>query len=201
MLVGPLTNVARLLADHPDSKTLLKRIVQIMGGSLPSDQPSKKPAEAEWNFRLDPAAARVVLASGVPLTLAPLQATEHLKVSDDRLKKLFAPCSLLTLDLQALYQQWDQPTPTLYDPVAVALCSSEKYSTLKELCLQVDDSGVLLPASGKPNLRPPWRPTKSRFSTSPSPHRRRHAGCIAQTAGQPIAAGQARQNAQPCACL
>src|SRR5271166_4537946 len=46
--IGPLTNIARLLTDHPDCKPWIKRIV-LMGGSVRVGYDGKPPAEAEWN--------------------------------------------------------------------------------------------------------------------------------------------------------
>ena len=69
--VGPLTNIGELLKEHPDARTLIKRLV-IMGGSVKVGYKPKAPPEPEWNIKLDPAAAQTVFASGVPITLAPL---------------------------------------------------------------------------------------------------------------------------------
>lgn len=150
--VGPLTNVARLLTDHPDSKTLIKRIA-IMGGSVRVGYNNKAPSQLEWNIKLDPAAARTVFTSGVPVVMAPLDATTMLKLEGERLKRLFAPYSLLTMNLQSLYQMWDQPVPTLYDLVAVTLCHTEKFCKMEDLCIEVDDKGMTREAKGKPNAR------------------------------------------------
>lgn len=63
--IGPLTNIALLLAAHPGVKSRIDRIV-IMGGRL-----SGLPAES--NIRSDPEAARRVLVEeDVPTTLVPL---------------------------------------------------------------------------------------------------------------------------------
>ena len=67
--LGPLTNVAQLLKEHPDAKAWLKRLV-VMGGSIRVGYNGKEPPEAEWNIKSDVAAAQAVFASGVPLTVA-----------------------------------------------------------------------------------------------------------------------------------
>ena len=79
MAVGPLTNIAGLLAKHPDCKPWIKRIV-LMGGSVRVGYDGKPPAEAEWNIKLDIPAARTVFTSGVPLMVAPLDATATAKL-------------------------------------------------------------------------------------------------------------------------
>jgi inosine-uridine nucleoside N-ribohydrolase len=150
--VGPLTNVAALLTKHPDCKPWIKRIV-LMGGSVRVGYNDKPPISPEWNIKSDPAAARTVFTSGVPLTVAPLDATTSLKLEGPLLRRVFAAHTTLTNQLHALYQLWDQPTPVLYDPVAIALCADERWFTLEELRLEVDDKGFTRIVPGKPNAR------------------------------------------------
>ncbi|MFC4562952.1 nucleoside hydrolase [Nocardiopsis mangrovi] len=83
--IGPLSNVAAMLARHPQAGPALREIV-VMGGAAFA-QGNITPA-AEYNFYADPEAARRVLESGVPVrvvgldvtrsALFPLQAAEHL---------------------------------------------------------------------------------------------------------------------------
>ncbi|MCY4020464.1 MAG: nucleoside hydrolase [Chloroflexi bacterium] len=71
--VGPLTNVAVALRMYPEMARQVKEIV-IMGGAigrLPRGQGNITPA-AEFNFWVDPEAARIVLHSGANITLMPL---------------------------------------------------------------------------------------------------------------------------------
>jgi inosine-uridine nucleoside N-ribohydrolase len=148
--IGPLTNIARLLSEHPDCKPWIKRIV-LMGGAVHVGYQGKPPAEPEWNFKSDVAAARTVLASGVPLLVAPLDATTTLKLEAPLRRRLFAACTPLTFQVQALYQLWDRPTPTLFDPAAVALVFTEKFWTMADLALQIDERGLSRAGKGKPN--------------------------------------------------
>jgi purine nucleosidase len=150
--VGPLTNVARLLDEHPDSKKLIRKIVS-MGGSFRIGYDGKPKAEIEWNIRLDPKAARTVYESGVPLVIAPLDGSGTIRLERGLRKKLFDRSTLLTLQLQALYQMWDQETPVLFDPAAVALAISEDRFTMEDLHVLVDDKGMTTEGKGKPNAR------------------------------------------------
>ena len=68
---GPLTNVALLLQRHPDVKKRLERIVW-MGGAIAEGNIT--PA-AEFNAFVDPEAAAVVFASGIPVTMIGLDVT------------------------------------------------------------------------------------------------------------------------------
>jgi inosine-uridine nucleoside N-ribohydrolase len=83
--IGPLTNIALLLAQHPQAKP--KRIV-LMGGAIGLGNVT--PA-AEFNIWADPEAAARVFASGIELTMIGLDVThqallmnedaEHLRAS------------------------------------------------------------------------------------------------------------------------
>ncbi len=150
--LGPLTNIARLLTDHPDCKPWIKRIV-LMGGAVRVGYEGKPSAEAEWNIKSDVAAAKAVFAAGVPLVIAPLDATATLKLEEPQRRRLFEACTPLTFQVQALYQLWDKPTPILFDPVAVALGFTEKFCTMENLRLEVDDKGLTAVTKGKSNAR------------------------------------------------
>lgn len=70
--IGPLTNVATLLLAHPEAAGRIGRVV-VMGGSATVGG-NVTPA-AEFNAFADPHAARIVLRSGVPVTLCGLDVT------------------------------------------------------------------------------------------------------------------------------
>lgn len=70
--IGPLTNVALLLAAHPELAPRIGRIVW-MGGSLGAGNVT---GAAEFNAHCDPEAAhRVLTQSDVPVTVVPLDLT------------------------------------------------------------------------------------------------------------------------------
>jgi inosine-uridine nucleoside N-ribohydrolase len=150
--LGPLTNIAELITRHPDCKPRIKRIV-LMGGALRVGYKGKPPAEPEWNVKSDIKAARVVLGSGVPLVLVPLDATVGLKLTGPRLDAVLRGGVPLTNQLRALYQLWDKTTPTLFDPAAVAVCFDERHFKMEELRLEVDDKGMTRIVKGRPNAR------------------------------------------------
>lgn len=101
----------------------------------------------------DVGAAKAVFASGLPLTGVPLDATGNVPLDRDHREKLFSAHTQLTHQVQNLYELWNQETPTLFDPVAVAAVFDEQFLTFKELHLEVDDAGMRLPREGKANAR------------------------------------------------
>lgn len=150
--LGPLTNIARLLSEHPDCKTWIKRIV-LMGGSIRTGYEGKPPAEAEFNIQTDVNAAQTVFSSGIPLLVVPLDATASLKLTEPLRTQLFSGGTALTYQVQALHQLSGDVTPTLYDPPTVALAFNEQFLKLEDLRLDVDDKGFTRVVAGKPNAR------------------------------------------------
>jgi inosine-uridine nucleoside N-ribohydrolase len=80
--VGPLTNVALLLATHPEARP--ERVV-IMGGAIAEGNVT--PA-AEFNIWADPEAARRVFASGLDVTMIGLDVTHRALVTDADAERL-----------------------------------------------------------------------------------------------------------------
>ncbi len=91
--LGPLTNLAEALQSAPEIKENIE-IVYIMGGAV--DVPGNVGAShagidnsaADWNIYVDPRAAAIVLQSGVPVTLIPLDATNHVPVTANFVERL-----------------------------------------------------------------------------------------------------------------
>ena len=71
--VGPLTNLAVALRKAPEIASLFKSVV-VMGGALqlyPDGWGNSTPL-SEFNFWVDPEAARIVMRAGLPLHLLPM---------------------------------------------------------------------------------------------------------------------------------
>jgi len=152
LTIGPLTNIARLLREHPDCKPWVRRIV-MMAGSVRVGYKGQAPPEPEWNIRCDIPAAQAVFASDIPLVIAPLDATTMLKLEEPLRQRLFRAATPLTEQVRRLYELWGERTPTLYDPVAVALCFEERFCTMEKMRLEVDAKGQIRVAAGTANAR------------------------------------------------
>jgi pyrimidine-specific ribonucleoside hydrolase len=81
---APLTNVALLLERHPDVHDRLERIVW-MGGSIAEGNVT--PA-AEFNAFVDPEAAAIVFASGIPITMVGLDVTHKALFTREHAERL-----------------------------------------------------------------------------------------------------------------
>ena len=91
--IGPLTNVGLALQKRPDLKNKLAEVI-IMGGAVdvPGNimdvDPNIQNRYAEWNIFCDPHSANLVFASGAPVTLVPLEATNDVPFSRQFLQRL-----------------------------------------------------------------------------------------------------------------
>ncbi|MCE9563907.1 MAG: nucleoside hydrolase [Planctomycetes bacterium] len=150
--IGPLTNIASFIKEQPEAAKRVKRFV-LMGGSVAVGYDGKPKPEAEWNIKTDIAAAKAVFTSGLPLTVVPLDATATLKLEKKQREAIFAANSMLTWQVQNLYELWGQETPILFDPAAVMATFDDKHFTWNSLRLEVSDNGMTLVKDGKVNAR------------------------------------------------
>ncbi len=164
--IGPLSNVRAAIQRDPETFRKLKRVV-LMGGSIHRGYDNALNAhlpaalrqpDPEWNFLCDPAGAKALFASGVPVFVMPLDSTQvHFPEQD--LEKLFAHGSPLTDQLALLYHQWlsgsdfHTATPTLFDPVAVTYAFRPDLCPAKPMRLQIEDNGLSRSVDGPPNAQ------------------------------------------------
>ncbi|MGO8814453.1 MAG: nucleoside hydrolase [Terriglobia bacterium] len=146
--IGELTNVAALIQADPVAAKNIKRIA-LMGGSIAVGYgPGSKP-DAEWNIKSNPAAAQVVFSSGIPIVMAPLDVTAMLKLDAAGRSRIFSQNTPVTNTLAALYHLWNQETPTLFDPMAVAVVLDPGLCQTKDLAVEVDDQGFTRVVDGR----------------------------------------------------
>ena len=83
--LGPLTNIAKVLIKNPKITESIEEIVLMGGGFFEGGNIT--PA-AEFNIYVDPDAAKIVLESGVKITIFPLDVTHKTLVQRNFLEKL-----------------------------------------------------------------------------------------------------------------
>jgi inosine-uridine nucleoside N-ribohydrolase len=147
--IGELTNVAALLKSDPSMAKQIK-LIALMGGSVARGYaPDSKP-EAEWNIKSNPEAAQTVFSSGVPLRMAPLDVTAMLQLDAAGRRRVFTHLTPLTNALTILYHLWGNETPTLFDPMAVAMLIDPSLSETQQVAIEVDAQGFTRVVEGKP---------------------------------------------------
>jgi purine nucleosidase len=123
--LGPLTNIALVVAQRPDLVHRMSRLV-VMGGTTGLGNIT---ADAEFNFHVDPHAARIVLASGAPVVLFGLHVTHQAMATPERSAAIAA---LGTRSARAVAGMLTRPRPggrarfgvdghPMHDPCTVAL--------------------------------------------------------------------------------
>jgi inosine-uridine nucleoside N-ribohydrolase len=144
--LGPLTNLAQAIEASPELVDNLHRIT-IMGGAV--NVPGNVSASsdtgndwAEWNIYADPHAAGVVLGSGAPMTLVPLDATQDVPVTTGFQKTLRRERE--TPAAEFVYRVLAQKAGDIqsggyyfWDPFAAAVVTEETLATFQEMSLIV----------------------------------------------------------------
>jgi inosine-uridine nucleoside N-ribohydrolase len=121
--VGPLTNIAAFLREHPDLRDSVAHI-SLMGGSMGLGNTT--PA-AEFNIYVDPEAAREVFESGLPITMSGLDITHQAGAGPLERMRLRATgrvggvvAGFLDYFAATYESVFGFDAPPLHDPVAVA---------------------------------------------------------------------------------
>lgn len=123
--VGPLTNIALALATEPSIADHIREIVW-MGGAL-SGRPNTQ-GIGEFNAYVDPHAVEIVLRSGVPMTMFPLDVTHQAILGPDALDRLRAcdtPVTNCCVGMSEFYAQHDEDRfgfkgAVMHDPCVIA---------------------------------------------------------------------------------
>jgi inosine-uridine nucleoside N-ribohydrolase len=153
--IGPLFNVGTAIERDPATFRRLKRIV-MMGGSIkrgygdPYAAPT--PPEPEWNIVNDIPSAQKLFAAGVPIYMMPLDSTQ-LKMDETKRNFLFRKATPLTEALSALYFEWGQQTPTLFDPMTIAFIDEPELCPVQPMHIVVDQKGYTREEPGTSNAQ------------------------------------------------
>jgi inosine-uridine nucleoside N-ribohydrolase len=143
---GPLTNVALLLATHPDAAERIERIV-LMGGAIAEGNVT--PA-AEFNIWIDPEAAARVFASGLDVTMIGLDVTHRALMTGEHAERLRAAGRVGTLvaELWVFYNRfhsriYDLPGSPVHDAMAVAHVIRGDLVQTRHVNVEVDCASAL----------------------------------------------------------
>ena len=122
-LLGPATNLAMALVKAPDVAARIAEVVWMAGAR--SEGGNVTPA-AEYNVHADPDAAQVVLDSGIPLTLLPLDLTHQVRLTPARMARLRQVGTAAARAVAALFADpgagpaHDRGGSPLHDPCVIA---------------------------------------------------------------------------------
>jgi len=151
-----LTNIGATIDKDPATFRKLKRVI-LMGGSIKRGYGDlgfgpPTPPQPEWNILNDIPSGQKLFASGVPLFVMPLDATQ-LKLDEVKRAYLFSQGTPLSDALTLLYHQWGQPTPTLFDPMTIAFLVNPSLCPVQPMHIRVDEKGFTRADPGPPNAQ------------------------------------------------
>jgi len=148
LALGPLTNLAEVLAREPSSVRGIRELV-IMGGAVrvPGNlgdggyfKTDNK--TAEWNMFVDPFAARTVFRSGAPIRLIPLDATNKVPIDLAFLREfqsaVHAPLGKFVAQILETDRKFiEQGIYSAWDPLAAAALVEPAVVTAQALAIDV----------------------------------------------------------------
>ncbi|MET0747550.1 MAG: nucleoside hydrolase [Rhizobium sp.] len=123
--LGPLTNIATAFQKAPEIVGRIQELVMMGGGFFEGGNIT--PA-AEFNIYVDPEAADIVMRSGVPVVIMPLDVTHQLLTRKDRVQKIAeigtAPAKAMA-EMLEFFERFDiekygSDGGPLHDPTVVA---------------------------------------------------------------------------------
>jgi purine nucleosidase len=146
--IGPLTNLALALRLEPRIAQAVQEVF-IMGGAI--NFAGNTTPQAEFNTYCDPHAAHIVYHSGMPITLAPLDVTYHVIITQldvDQLLEHKSPISTFIAEATRFYMEFHKSYQKIQgcvinDPLALALTIRPDFVETQDLYVDVDiNSGV-----------------------------------------------------------
>ncbi len=146
--IGPLTNIAQALSLAPDIVRAIKAIV-LMGGNY-FEAGNVSPA-AEFNFFVDPHAAQIVLQSGAPVVILPLDVTHKAQITTARMDVLRAlpnangPCLAGILQSYERFdiQKFGLDGGPLHDPCAITYAVFPEFFSGRDCRVDVETQSEL----------------------------------------------------------
>jgi purine nucleosidase len=123
---GPLTNLALAIQRDLEGMRMLKEMV-IMGGAVRTR--GNTTPNAEYNIYSDPLAAKIVVGSGLPITLVPLDVTHQVSLTpqwmEERVKPMNNSFSKFVIEATGYdstgHQFRNRELIHLHDPLAVGV--------------------------------------------------------------------------------
>ncbi|MBI4218989.1 MAG: nucleoside hydrolase [Chloroflexi bacterium] len=163
LAIGPMTNVAMLLKQHPDVATRLGALMLMSGRFGP--KPPGEGADQEWNVYCDPVAVDIVYRTEVRShRSAGLDVTMQVQLPEAEVRRRFGTHPLLAPVLDMAEEWWSgERVMTFHDPLAAACVFEEGLCRFQSGVVTVETGGTTR-----------WRPDPAgphEVAISVDPHR------------------------------
>ncbi|MNU75592.1 Pyrimidine-specific ribonucleoside hydrolase RihA [compost metagenome] len=146
--IGPLTNFALALIQHPDVARGIRQIVS-MGGAFTAL--GHRTPWAEFNIYADPHAAEIVFQSGVPIVLMPLDMTFQALFTADHFERFRAGgeagaalYNLFTTFDRSDEKRFGRPGGPIHDATTIAWLIRPELFTSREAFVGVQVTGLTM---------------------------------------------------------
>ena len=157
--LGPLTNIAKAIRKDTAKMQRLQKIL-VMGGAF--EEYGNVTTTAEFNIFVDPHAAQEVFDFGVPIHIAPLDATHQVVLTGERLHAEFGEredkiSSFLKDSTQACMEFYRQHVGFwgfhIHDALPIGMLIHPDYFESVDAYIQVETAGVLTDGMTVADLR------------------------------------------------
>ena len=146
--LGPLTNIAMALAGEPAIAPRIGELVMMGGGFFEGGNTT--PA-AEFNFYVDPHAAKAVFASGIPMTVFPLDCTHKALTTASRvaaIRALGTKVGEAVAQLLEFFERFDEEKygtdgGPLHDPNVIAWLLEPELYTGRHVNVEIETASEL----------------------------------------------------------
>lgn len=135
--IGTYSTIAQVLSVNPSLASKVERIVSMVGAvDVPVNIHNTDNEKAEFNAWIDPVAAKAVFASGIPITMVPLDVTDKAKLTQEFVDRFRA--STTGPVAKVLVDWWSEtlvnPVGEYYhwDPLATVLAFNPDLITRQE---------------------------------------------------------------------
>lgn len=139
--IGPLTNIATTILKYPQIKHLISKITVMGGGFMFGNTTSA----SEFNISVDPLAAQIVLESGIPVYLCPLDVTYKAYITENEIQHISLMNKKETDFLVKITEVYKSagnnnsiPGKPLHDPTAVLFAADNTYFRFKQCSVVVE---------------------------------------------------------------
>ncbi|MCB8874390.1 nucleoside hydrolase [Acidisoma silvae] len=147
-VLGPLTNIAMAMIKAPDIKPRIREIV-LMGGAY--FEVGNITPTAEFNIYVDPDAAAIVLGSGVPVVMLPLDVTHRVLTTPARLaavravptKAAAAAAAMLDFSEKFDLAKYGSDGAPLHDPCVTAYLIKPDLFKGRHINVEIETSSPL----------------------------------------------------------
>lgn len=146
LTLGPLTNIAKAFLKEPSLPKMIKQIVMMWGAIA---VPGNKNRVAEFNFFVDPEAAKIIFDSEVEKVLVPLDACNDIVLPEQSIKEIGEKAgdigkilsNMLVPYVENIKKYDNMAGALMYDPLVAYYLINPDAFQLEEMDIKIETKG------------------------------------------------------------